>query len=157
MMTEYRRLRAFRLMNEIEMELAVASMAIFLLGRSLHADPSLTSILDKKWSRADSVRCRARLGDTYLIRLFAVFEHVIREYWTSGLRRQTAPPVGILIDRVAAKLKIPESLADPVHTIREYRNSLVHEDTVASDRISVPEARADLSRYVTRLPLHWSV
>src|SRR5688572_17608537 len=66
-----------------------------------------------------------RLEGTYIIRLFAEFETGLRNYWSSKWR--SFPKTATLIESTAARCEIPDLRRVQVHSVREYRNALVHE------------------------------
>lgn len=86
------------------------------------------------------------LEPTYLVRLFAVFETTLRDYWEKAIQRKTYPPARDLIDSLANQ-NCDEDLHRQVHEVREYRNFLVHG---GEERPPIPlgEAKARLCRFL---------
>lgn len=93
------------------------------------------------------------LEGTYLIRLFAAFESGLRSYWATI--RDTTPTTEQLINSIAGKRNIPDDVRDQVHEVREYRNSLVHEDDAETDPVALGAARSALCTFFARLPDEW--
>jgi hypothetical protein len=109
-----------------------------------------TAILPSDTKVRDANNMSKNLEGTYLIRLFAAFEAGLRSYWETF--RDTIPPSRDLLDAIAAKREIPDRDRDAVHEVREYRNSLVHEEDATVDPISLKVARGNLHAYFSRLP-----
>lgn len=93
------------------------------------------------------------LEATYFIRLFAAFESAVREFY--GTLKSTAPPATDLIDAIAARRDVPDDLRDAVHSVREFRNALVHEQEGEPEAFTVSEARRHLTRCFSYLPPDW--
>lgn len=94
------------------------------------------------------------LEDAYLVKLFAAFEGVLRQYWNAQ-GRPTTPPTHALLTGIAARRRIPQDVVDWVHDIRGFRNKLVHEEHAAVEPISVSEASRWLHEFLARLPEEW--
>jgi hypothetical protein len=95
-----------------------------------------------------------QMGPMYLIRIFAKFENVLRNYRQSIGKSGTVKTQD-LIDSIAGRHGISGDDAGDVHDVRRYRNSLIHEEHRTSREISVVEARASLSKFLSFLPDHW--
>ena len=93
------------------------------------------------------------LEGTYLIRLFAAFESGLRSYWVT--LRDSKPPVTDLIDAIAARRAIPDDWRDDAHSVRKYRNQLVHESDSEVEEVGIAVARGALQRFFSRLPEEW--
>lgn len=147
-----RELRLARI-KAVEREYEAAALAIGLFGDRLRTDP--TALGDSGLAIQDFQELRANLQSTYLIRLFAEFEATLREAWRRAYRRASTPPMEQLMEAIAARCVMQQDWRDQAHAVREYRNSLVHEEAAAVAAIALPEARKRLSRFVSRLPLDW--
>jgi len=98
---------------------------------------------------------------TYLIRMWAEFETALRSYrrfLTGDSEDRIA--TSNLIDWMACVRQgraISEDVRDNVHSIRKYRNSLVHErdDTDPPEAISIEIARKQLNTMLHSLPFDW--
>ncbi len=78
----------------------------------------------------------------------------MRLYWETV--RTTHPKTEDLVNGVAARRKIPDELIWSVHRIREYRNSLVHEQAEELTPVSLSSARSAICQFLSRLPESWS-
>jgi hypothetical protein len=123
------------------------------LDRLLHEARRDPTILTGDLEPQDIVKASGRLETTYLIRLFAEFETGLRLYWATI--RETEPPTQHLLDGIAARRGIPPDRLAGAHTVREYRNSLVHERDEDMVPISIAEARGYLCRFFAFLPPTW--
>lgn len=131
-------------------ESLAAAVAVDLLGIRLRAEPSFLA------SRGLKIRAfrdlENHLDATYLIRLFAEYESTLRSYWRDGLRLETVPRTKDLMDAIAARRGIGRDLLEHVHNVREFRNSLVHEDHGSEAAVSLEESQQRLRSYLARLP-----
>ena len=93
------------------------------------------------------------LEGTYLIRLFAAFESGLRSYWATI--KDSSPRTTDLIDSIAARRSIPDDTRDAVHAVREYRNSLVHENDDETKPVPIDISRGRLCTFFARLPDEW--
>jgi hypothetical protein len=66
------------------------------------------------------------LEATYLVRLFAVFEQALRDYWSKSLKRTTHPKTEDLINSIAARRRVHYQELQAVHHVRAFRNAVVH-------------------------------
>ncbi len=94
----------------------------------------------------------ANLEATYLIRLFAEFEALLRDAYPS-IRPGTTVPArsAALIDQIGARLRIPTAVRADVHLVRSYRNGLAHGRQGARP-VSFSDALSSLNRYLAWLP-----
>lgn len=97
------------------------------------------------------------LEATFIIRLFAAFEGMLKDHMAQH-HSDIALPEDVrivwLIDRVAL-LQTPHIelfLRERVHEVRPYRNALVHASAVATAPILFSEARSRLNTYLNKLP-----
>src|SRR5438067_626672 len=67
------------------------------------------------------------LHDVYFARMFACFESSLRHYWVNTIR-DSKPPAKVLLSSLAGRHGVPQDTLDTVHEIREFRNSLMHEE-----------------------------
>jgi len=101
-----------------------------------------------------SVRdCHDDLEDTYFIRLFAVFEWILRDFWRRSVRRRSEPHVQDLINGVAARCYVRADSLERAHVVRERRNALVHGGEAAA--VTLSEARSHLCIFLRDLPREW--
>ena len=103
------------------------------------------------------LRAAADLEATYFIRLFSVFEGVLKEHMAEshpGIRITEDASAAWLIDRVSKLQKPPifNIFRERVHEVRRYRNYLVHPGGNLPAFVQFSEALAQLTRFADRLP-----
>ena len=96
----------------------------------------------------------AELEGMYFLRLFAAFESCIRDYWRRGVRN-TKPLTEILISSLATRRGVPQDVLDEVQQIRDYRNSLTHDDHETVRSYTLEEAGRYLNTFLARMPRDW--
>ncbi len=128
--------------------------ARFAIDRLLNAARSDQTILRRILDIRDLTQAWSRLEATYFIRLFAVFESGLRDFWRVQ-RPGRVPRTEHLVDRVASARGIPNDLLVNAHAVRKYRNSLVHEQSEEIEPISLATARGHLCTFFSRLPPTW--
>jgi hypothetical protein len=114
------------------------------------ADPT---ILQGNLKHGEIVVATKHLEGTYFIRLFAEFETGSRQYW--GANWDTDPRTADLLNGLAARCGIPDTLRDHVHSVRDYRNSLVHEREDQPETVALATARHYLCHFFSFLPRRW--
>lgn len=102
----------------------------------------------------DLLACRATLDDTYIVRLFALFEVALRNYWKYALNKTSHPKAMHLLDSIAPRLYMRTDVLSNAHKVREYRNSIVHE-APAFAMLTIGEARKHLCVYLSNFPRAW--
>jgi hypothetical protein len=135
----------------VERDYSAARFAIDRLWESARSDPTvLRGVLD--------VRHLAQAGSgleaTYFIRLFAVFEGGLRDFW-QVLKPGRTPRTEHLLDGLASARGIPNDLLVNTHAVRRCRNSLVHEQGEEIEPIPLATARGHLCKFFSRLPPTW--
>ena len=137
----------------VEQEFDLVALAVELLSEQVRADPT---VLPKGFQPKDVSRAAGSLSPTYFVRLFAVFEAGLRQFWRDALERDTLPPMRDLLDGVASACNIDHPFLAAAHRVREYRNSLVHEsDEEPDEEFTIGEARRHLTRFFSYLPPDW--
>lgn len=112
-----------------------------------------SSILGKDLSVKDVVDASAHLEGTYLTRLFAEFESGLRQYWAT--QNATQPRMADLLNGLAARRLIPDPQRDGCHSVRDYRNTLIHEREDEAAEVGLATARGYLCRFMSYLPPEW--
>lgn len=130
------------------------SAARFAINRLLELARSDQTILRRVLDIRDLTQAGSRLEATYFIRLFAVFESGLRDFWQVQ-KRGRMPRTEHLLDGVASARGIPNDLLVNAHAVRRYRNSLVHEQGEEIELISRAMARGHLCTFFSRLPRTW--
>jgi hypothetical protein len=97
--------------------------------------------------------CHNDLEETYLIRMFAVFEAALREFWERVARRRSHPAVKLLMDRIALQCNVSMDHLARAHSVRDFRNALVHRGRCES--VTLGDARSYLCRFLSNLPREW--
>ena len=100
--------------------------------------------------------CLNRLEATYFVMLFAEFESAIRYVWKAQCRKMTRPPMEILLDRIAAKAYVTDTDLRQVHSVRRYRNFLVHGEDFA-ESVTLEKAQSLLARFFYFMHGPWRV
>lgn len=104
--------------------------------------------------RARDIRdCHDDLEDTYLVRVFALFETALRRYWRQGLGRNSRPSAKDLLNSIASNCSMTSTVLERTQSVREYRNKLVHEGDAPP--VTLAEARGHLCTYLSNLPRYW--
>jgi hypothetical protein len=95
------------------------------------------------------------LEPTYLIRLFAVFESGLRDFWSDFLGRSTRPDAIDLLKGIALRQKLPADVFERADEVREHRNWLVHENRGEAKAVTFGESSRRLAAFFSRLPKAW--
>ena len=137
----------------VEQEFDLVALAVGLLAEQARADPT---VLPKGVQPTDVSLAAVSLAPTFFVRLFAVFEVGLRQFWLDDLERDTQPPMRDLLDGVASACNTDYPFLAAAHRVREYRNSLVHEqDEEPEESFTIGEARRHLTRFFSYLPPDW--
>ncbi len=102
-------------------------------------------------SLSDLRSARKSLEETYIVRLFSVFEQGLRLYWAENLRRTSEPPVSDIMSSLRKKNNIPDTVFEDADKVRELRNDIVHEGLTSKSPISIKEAMGHLCEFLSRL------
>jgi len=97
--------------------------------------------------------CHDDLERTYLVRMFAIFEMILREFWQRVARKRSHPPVNQLLDRIAVRCHVSIEHLARAHSVREFRNALVHGGR--GEPVTLGDARSYLCRFLSNLPRQW--
>ncbi len=120
------------------------------------SDPRLLLLRDMTLKEFEAALSPGTLESIFIIRLFAVFEGVLKDHHSLCHANDTVSPyasVSWYIDRIAFfnRERISDKLVENVHEVRKYRNSLVH-SLPNGNAIVFTEALADLSKFAAKLP-----
>ncbi len=111
-------------------------------------------------SREDFRRAVVHLEVTYIIRLFATFEGLLKQYLATHHKEVTLPgqpnkiPVGWYVNRVS-QLQDPQisaHLIGGVEAVRNCRNDLMHTGRATAPIVPIEEALLSLAKYLDKLP-----
>jgi hypothetical protein len=138
-------------MAAVEREYRAAERAIILLHQGCQSDPA--ALGSEAITLADVRQCMTHLGDTYLVRLFAVFEEALREVWATAYKRSSHPRTYDLMQGCAARQHVRHDDLAAAHLVREYRNSILHGGEAVY--VAVPHARSYLCTFFGWMPRQW--
>jgi hypothetical protein len=99
-------------------------------------------------------QCAANLEITYLVRLFAEFEAILRDYFVSGWKRRTRPQMERLMDSIGTHCNVIANDLRDAHEVRNYRNDVIH-NHLRHPNLNFAECRSRLGRFVRWLPRRW--
>lgn len=136
---------------EVDREHSVAAVASEILQVELRRKPHTLTI--QGLEHADLDNYNQNLDSTYMIRMFAVFEAGLRDFWKSF--RTTEARVSDMIRSIGSKRRIDDPVIQKVEIVRVYRNYLVHEESSKRPVVVVGVARGLLCTYFSRLPENW--
>jgi hypothetical protein len=148
-----KRAEAFSAISESEDMCSAVKAALHFHFRQIKSTPGLTEPGNQRVR--DILRTLDELEATYLVRIFAVFESILRNYWLSGLGKRTYPRASTLIDAVASRRRVPAERIAEAHEVRRFRNYLVHASTQPEPKMTLAQARRRLCRFLAYLPLQW--
>lgn len=105
----------------------------------------------------DFVRANENLESTYLIRLYAEFEGILKDHLATNhatTRVPDKPKVDWLIKRVAQTedVSVEMALRIKMDALRDYRNSITHHTRHFAPFVSLNDALSSLNTFVARLP-----
>ena len=135
----------------VKSELEVAQAAVDYLERTwarLREEPEFRNIEFPQVRLAS-----ASLEATYIVRLFSVFEGILRE--ALPIRILSSPDrrnVYDSINRAASRWRISAAVRDEVHQVRAFRNLTVHQSSAEASTLLFADALAGLNRFLAWLP-----
>jgi hypothetical protein len=135
----------------VEREYGSARIAIDRLSELVAIDPGVLGVGPRP---RDLKSADENLEGTYLIRMFAEFETVVRSFWKTIRPRARTQTEGLL-DRVGDRCGVPSEVARNAQTARAYRYMLVHSRDGSRDSVTVAQARSRLATYLSHLPREW--
>jgi hypothetical protein len=97
--------------------------------------------------------CYDDLEHTYLVRMFAIFEVTLREFWEHAAGRHSHPTVNRLMDRVASRCNVTIDHLTRAHSVRNFRNTLIHGGS--SESVTLGDTRSYLCKFLSNLPREW--
>lgn len=104
--------------------------------------------------RHDVATAAANLEATYIIRVLSEFESALQHFVrASGKARPQGAKA--LVNRVAARGRIPDAQTDAVHQVRELRNVLVHQHAQPVARLTIRQATGGLCTFLSRVQRIW--
>ena len=146
------RTQAFDALEGVEVKLSAVRFAVQFAISAGEADVSVLPVAPVKVTLHLLRQVDASLESTYLLRLFAEFEHVLLSLWLT--KRRTRPRMQQLIDLVGSSCLISQRAIDAAHDVRRYRNAIVHR-LAHRPSLTFEECRSRLGHYMSHLPPKW--
>ncbi len=100
---------------------------------------------------SDLARSAENLEGTYTVRMFSEFETGLKAYWRAARKKKPPSRAIVLIQSVAAYCGIPSDWEADAHTVRVYRNFLVHQRDDDIEPIPLALSRGYLTRFMSFL------
>ena len=103
-------------------------------------------------------RAAMNLEGTYIVRMFAAFEAVLRSYDRYiHDDQEREPKAAVMIDQLGSKkrLKIRPKILRGVHQVRQVRNFWAHDTDDDPGPMPIDQARGFLQSYLNAFPDHW--
>jgi len=149
------RIAAFRILARVRDELDAGRFALSATLGGLTRDGEARVAASKAGvTEGELRRCARNLEITFILRFFAEFEGILRDYWGQGLGRMTQPPMSVLMDGIAGHRRMAEADKDLAGDVRRYRNDVIHED-LRDARMDFPQCARAIGRYLRWLPDDW--
>ena len=146
---------AFKRLADVRDEFVSARTALSIAARAAQDEQrAQRTIREEGITLHDLRQCAENLDITYLLRLFAEFEAVLRDYYANGMHRTTRPQMEPLMDAIGSRRHMPAGHLQAAHEVREYRNDVVH-DHLRNTIFDFAECRSRLARFVSMLPRTW--
>src|SRR5579862_801270 len=138
-------------LKAIEREYKMVRLSMDRLEQQAQDDPH---VLTEGLRFGDIDAVSRHLEGTYLVRLFSEFETALRHFLRAKkLRWPTkAEP---LVNKVRDRVNISNDHADNVHSVRNYRNTLVHDLEEPALPVTMREATNYLSTFLGWLQRTW--
>jgi hypothetical protein len=147
---------AFDKLRSIQDELEAARFSISRTLREVYSDATTLAETDYVLRPSQIRDCAVNLDVTYLLRLFAEYEGILRDFWAairpSPHRRLTR--MEVLMDRIATVRQIPRDVIEDAHEVRDFRNAFIHDHSHA-DNLIFGECKSRLSFFISYLPRMW--
>lgn len=146
---------AYDMLARVRDEMGAARFALSVVLRDWHLHLAVAPARGgQALSIGDLHRCRDNLEITYILRLFATWEAILRDFWLHGVGRNTEPDLMQLIDGLVARRKVDPAAVAGVHDLRRYRNEIVHENLQLL-RYDFSQCAKSLGTFIAYLPPNW--
>jgi hypothetical protein len=147
---------AFKLIRQVRDEYLVARFALAFTLRHVAKDPTLLQEVHEPATMSTLRDCAARLEVTYVLRLFAAFEGVLRGFWASvrPAPRPRRTKMEVLMQRISIECQIPHDIAEKAHTARKWRNAIVHPQAPLPP-LTFDQCKSRLAYFLSYLPREW--
>ncbi len=145
---------AFKKLTDVYDEYQAARQSLGVTLRAVQSNSKFYLHPGQGTTLHDLKQCAANLEITYLLRLFAEFEAVLRDYFSNGWKHQTRPRMEHLMNAIGTHCKaVADDLYD-AHEVRNYRNNVIH-NHLRDPLLNFAECRSRLGRFVRWLPRRW--
>jgi hypothetical protein len=149
------RQESFGLLHRVRDELDAGRFALSRALADLYRDADVYAAARANGVTGDELkRCARNLQVTFVLRLFAEFEAILRDFWAKGIGRTSEPDMRPLMESIARRRGMTDGDLTRANEIREYRNRIIHEN-LRDDRFGFPECLRALGLYLKWLPLKW--
>jgi hypothetical protein len=146
---------AYEALARVRDELESARFALSTIARAWHEHLAAAPTPGgRNLSLADIRRCLDNLELTYVLRLFATFEAILREFWLNGVGRTTEPDLRPLIDSIGRRRSMDAATLATTHDVRDFRNRIMHQN-VQVLRFDFGQCAKSLGAYLSWLPVQW--
>ena len=135
----------------VEAEYRAAALAVAQLLSRAARDPTVLG--SGEVTHAHVRACRSNLEQTYLVRMFAVFEEALREIRRTVYGKTGAIQTYMLLEQCASRQHVVADDLDNAHLVRDYRNSIVHGGEAVP--VTLPQARQWLCKFFKWMPPEW--
>ena len=115
--------------------------------------PNPTILHGAQVVQADVRACRDGLENTYLVRMFAVFEEALRDIRRVVYQKPGPVLTFVLLNQCASRQKVKSDDLAAAHRVRDFRNTIVHGGNATP--VTVPQARAWLCTFFGSMPKQW--
>lgn len=148
------RSNAFDMLRRVRGELDAGRFALTEVLRATRENLNFLQSAHKSGvSESELRRCANNLETTFILRLFSEFEAILRDFWTATVR-PTRPGMKPLMDSIAARRNIIAAHLTAAHSIRDFRNDIIHEN-LRDLRFTFPDCARELGKYLSWLPDAW--
>jgi hypothetical protein len=146
---------AYRRFDEVRDEYHAARFALRRGLQVFQNDPAVFEVGSRDQVTLHHLEsCIGNLQITYLVRLFAEFEAILRDYWLNGRNRASTPRMVDLMNSVAAYCFMSNDDVQNAHEVRDYRNDVIHEH-LQDPRFDFQTCRSRLACFIRWLPQRW--
>jgi hypothetical protein len=149
------RREAFGILGRVREELGANRFALYRVLEELDESAGVyRAAMYDGVTRDQLKRCARNQEATFVLRLFAEFEAILRDFWRNGIGKGTEPEMRPLMESIARRRAMNDDDLARAHEVREYRNVIIHEN-LRDERFDFPSCRRTLGVFLSWLPLEW--
>jgi hypothetical protein len=146
---------AYRRLGDVREEYRAAIFSLSETLRACNSNPATHHAGHRQHVSLGNLQsCFRNLQITYVVRLFAEFEAILRDYWLNARKRTTRPPMMDLINSLAAYRTMPADDVQYAHEVREYRNDVIHSH-LQDPRFDFSVCSSRLAKFLSWFPQTW--